>query len=33
MRETEKEMAWGDITLLLLAGIAAWCVIFLSGIF
>jgi hypothetical protein len=33
MRDTEQEMAWGDITLLLISGVAAWCLIFLSGIF
>jgi hypothetical protein len=33
MRHTEKEMALGDVMLLVIAGVAAWCVIFLSGIF
>jgi hypothetical protein len=33
MKGTENQLAWSEVVLLLLAGIAAWCLIFLSGIF
>jgi len=31
--EGGKDLALGDIILLIFAGMAAWCLIFLSGIF
>jgi len=33
MKGTENQLAWGEVILLLIAGIAAWCLIFLSGLF
>ena len=33
MRESDNDFVFGDLMILAMAGIAAWCLIFLSGIF
>lgn len=33
MRDTGRDEVFSDVMVLLLAGVAAWCLVFLSGLF